>query len=332
MPLTGKQKAAMLLMSLDAATASELLKGVDAQVVQDLAVELAYLDASGHRNTRQTAEVVQQFCSSLQSRDAFAFDTFLSEMLKNTVGEDKAEHIQSQIEDLLHKRDPFIPIRSIDAPTIAAILEQEHPQAAAVVLSELPARKSSEVLGLLGEGVRLTAISRITTCETVTKEAKARIAEAVCNRLETFTSTRDTETQVRPDQSLRKVAVILRNLAPELREGLLGAIKEADEEASAKVVDLMIIWEDVPQVSDRPLQEALRGLDAKQLALALFNADEVVIEKIKSNISERAKATLDEEASLMSAPKEEEIEEARGQIIASLRELDAKGELTFIEE
>jgi len=329
--LTGKQKAAMLLMSLDAATASELLKGVDAQIVQDLAVELAYLDASGHRDTRQTAEVVQQFCSSLQSHEVFPFDTFLSEMLKNTVGEDKAEHIQSQIENLLHKRDPFIPIRSIDAPTIAAILEQEHPQAAAVVLSELPARKSSEVLGLLGEGVRLTAISRITTCETVTKEAKARIAEAVCNRLETFTSTGDSETKVSPNQSLRKVAIILRNLAPELREGLLGAIKEADEEASAKVADLMIIWEDIPQVSDRPLQEGLRGTDAKQLALALFKADEVIIEKIRSNISERAKATLDEEASLMSAPKEAEIEEARGQIIASLRELDAKGELTFIE-
>ena len=128
------------------------------------------------------------------------------------------------------------------------------------------------------------------------------------------------------------MAVILRNLAPEVREGLLGAIKGADEEAGAKVVDLMIIWEDVPQVSDRPLQEALRGLDAKQLALALFKADEVIAEKIKSNISERAKATLDEEASLMSAPKEEEIKEARGQIVASLRELDAKGELTFIEE
>ena len=322
----------MLLMSLDAVTASELLKGVDAQVVQDLAVELAYLDASGHRDTRQTAEVTQQFCNSLQVHDGFKFDAFLNEMLKNTVGEDKAEHIQSRVDDLLRKRDPFIPIRSVGAPAIAAVLEQEHPQAAAVVLSELPARKSSEVLGLLGEGVRLTAISRMTTCETVTKEAKTRIAEAVCRRLEAITSTHGEETQARGDQSLRKVAIILRNLGPELREGLLGAIKEADEEASAKVADLMIIWEDIPQVSDRPLQEGLRGIDAQKLALALFKADEAIVEKIKANISERAKATLDEEASLMSSPKEAEIKEARGQVIASLRELDAKGELTFIEE
>ena len=126
--------------------------------------------------------------------------------------------------------------------------------------------------------------------------------------------------------------MILRNLGPELREGLLGAIKEKDADASAKVAELMIIWEDIPQVSDRPLQEGLRGTDSTQLALALFEADEAIVEKIKANISERAKEALDEEASLMSAPKKEEIQEARSAIVGSLRELDAKGELTFIEE
>ena len=125
--------------------------------------------------------------------------------------------------------------------------------------------------------------------------------------------------------------VILRNLGPELREGLLGAIKQADEEASTKVADLMIIWEDIPQVSDRPLQDALRGIDARKMALALSNADEAVAQKIKANISERAKEALKEEASLMSAPKEAEIKEAREQIVASLRALDAKGELTFMD-
>jgi flagellar motor switch protein FliG len=33
--LNGKQKAAMLLMSLDAVSAAELLKGVDSEVVQE---------------------------------------------------------------------------------------------------------------------------------------------------------------------------------------------------------------------------------------------------------------------------------------------------------
>jgi len=44
MVLTGKQKAAMLLMSLDAPTATELVKGLDTEVVNELAVELSHLE------------------------------------------------------------------------------------------------------------------------------------------------------------------------------------------------------------------------------------------------------------------------------------------------
>ena len=71
MALTGKQKAAMLLMSLDATTASELVKGLDAKAVQELAVELAYLDATGFKNNEQSAEIALQFCNSLQAEDEF---------------------------------------------------------------------------------------------------------------------------------------------------------------------------------------------------------------------------------------------------------------------
>ena len=333
MALTGRQKAAMLLMSLDAATAAELAKGLDPEVVQELAVELAYLDAAGFRRSKQSTEVVQQFCDALQAKEAFHMNSFLNEMLISTVGDEKAGQIQTQIQDLLYKRDPFMSIRSVDTQTIASVLESEHPQAAAVVLSELPAKKSSEVIGFLGEGVRVSAISRMTSCETVTVEAKVRIAETVCRRLEVITAGGAGEVvAARPEQSLRKVAIILRNLGKEVRDGLLTAIKEEDNKAGEMVADLMIVWADIPQVADRSLQEALREVDAKKLALGLHKADEAINEKIRSNISERAAATVDEEASLMSAPKKEDIEGAREDIVRVLRNMNAKGDLTFMEE
>jgi len=333
MVLTGKQKAAMLLMSLDAVSAAELLKGVNPEVVQDLAVELAYLDAAGLRDSRQSSEVASQFCNLLQPEGEFHFKSFLDTMLKSTVGNEKAEQIQTQIENLLQKRDPFISIRSVDSQTLASVLENEHPQAAAVVLSELPARKSSEVLALLAEDVRLGAISRMTGSGAVTTEAKKRIAETVYKRLETLTAAReDNAMQAAGEQPLRKVAVILRNLGKELRDGLLGAIQEKDTEAGKKVATLMILWEDIPQVADRSLQEALRGIDSQKLALALVKADEVIIEKIRSNISERAAAAIDEETSLMSAPKKDDIAQAKEEIVNALRKMNEKGELNFIEE
>lgn len=333
MILSGRQKAAMLLTSLDAVTAAELLKGLDAEAVQELAVELAYLDAAGFRDSRESFELAREFCNSLQSKGGFHLKSFLNEMLKSTVGSEKAEQIQTRIQDLLQERDPFISIRSADARTLASVLQSEHPQAVAVSLSELPARKSSEVLGLLDEGIRINAISRMTGSEAVTNDAKIRIAEMISKRIRSFTTAgQNGATEAHPEKSLRKVAVILRNLGKELRDGLLGAIKEKNSESGEKVANLMILWEDIPQVADRSLQEALRGIDAQKLALALVKADEAIVQKIKSNISERAAATIDEETSLMSAPKKDDINQAREEVVKILREMNQKGELTFIEE
>lgn len=334
MTLTGKQKAALLLTSLDPATAAELLKGIDARMVQELAVELSYLDAAGHRNVQRTTEVARQFCNSLQGESAFQFKNFLNEMLKNTVGDDKAKQIQSSIQDLLQKRDPFMNMRSAEAQTLADVLETEHPQAVAVVLSELTPKKSSEVLGLLGEGIRVSAISRMTAIGGVTAEAKARIAEMVSQRIEALGQAKraGAVVQVRPEQALRKVAIIVRNLDKEVRDGVLDAIVQKDKEAGQKVTDLMVLWEDLPQIGDRSLQQALRGVGERQLALALHEADEEVVRKIKSNISERAAAMVDEESSLMTTPKKEDVHQAREKIVSALRDLNSKGELTFEEE
>ena len=331
MALTGKQKAALLLTSLDVATAAELLKGVDPKMVQDLAVELSYLEAAGHRNTKQTAEVAQQFCKSLRNTTQFQFKSFLHEVLKNTVGEEKAKQVQQEVQDLLQKRDPFIAIRSADQQTLAAVLETEHPQAVAVVLSELPPKKGSEILGLLGEGMRVSAISRMTAIGGVTPEAKARIAQMVHQRIGAG-SAGGTAIQARPEQSLRKVAVIVRNLDKEVQEGVLDAIRQKDEDAGAKVTELMVTWEDIPQIGDRSLQAGLRGIDEQELALALYGAEEELASKIKRNISERAAAMVDEETALMSSPKKDDIRKAQDKVVKALRQLNENGELTFTEE
>ena len=264
---------------------------------------------------RQTAEVARQFCKSLQQEPGFHFKSFLRDMLRNSVGEDQAKRIQQEIQDLLQKRDPFLSLRSADLQTLAAVLETEHPQAVAVVLSELPPKRGSELLGLLSEGVRVSAISRMTSIGSTPPEAKARIAQLVQGRLEGAGSgpQAGTAVQVRPEQSLRQVAVLVRNLDKEIRDGVLEAIRQKDQEAGDKITNLMIVWEDLPLVSGRSLQQALRGIDERQLALALHEAPEDIVPEIKASISERAAAMVEEEASLMAAPKKDDVRAGPGE-------------------
>jgi flagellar motor switch protein FliG len=216
---------------------------------------------------------------------------------------------------------------------LALVLGSEHPHTIAVVLSELPAAKKLEVLNYLDGGIWVSVISRMGACKTMTAEAKALIAEEVCERLNAIAI----HSTGKPlpswsEQSLRKVALIVRDLDKEIRDGLLSAICDRDRRAGEMVAELMVIWADIPQVTDRSLQEVLKGLDANKLALALHEADEAIIQKIRSNLSERAVAALDEQESLISAPRNEDIKDARVEIVGILHEMNEKSELAFIQE
>jgi flagellar motor switch protein FliG len=330
--LTGKQKAAMLLMSLDAATAAELLKGIHPNEIQDIAMELARINVSKEHNPKEQAKVTREFCKSLKQKEApqFSIKGFFDEMLVNALGKEKAEQIQAQIKKATLQNELFSKIRSAGTDELVLALEGEHPQTIAVILSELPPKKSQEVLSLLDEEVRLKAVCKMTTPDVLGAGVKQRMASIISERLKSLKGETLVVRPGREAQNLRKLALMLSGLEKDLRDQLLSEISKQDEETGKKVRNLMITWEDIPSIADRSLQDALRSVDSSKLAVALYGADEEVAQKIRSNISERAVAMLDEEASLMQEPLEKEILEAREEVVNPLREANEEDKLRFV--
>lgn len=329
---TGKQKAAMLLMSLDPATAAELLRGMATEGIQDLALELARIDASEKHNTKEQAQVAREFYNSLREKQipTFNMKSFCEEMLVNAVGKEKAEQIQSQIKKATMHSEMFADIRSAGTDDMILALKGEHPQTIAVVLSELPPKKSQEVLSRLDEDVRLKAVCRMTNPDSVATAVLRRIASIVSERLKSLKGKAVTTETTNQEQNLRKLAVMLCGLEKDLRDQLLGEVGKRDEETGKMIKNLMVTWQDIPSIADRSIQEALRTIESGRLAVALYAADEDVVRKIRSNISERAAAMLDEEASLMQEPAEKEILLAREEVLTPLRQANDEGKLKFV--
>jgi flagellar motor switch protein FliG len=334
MALTGKQKAAMLLITLDTATATKLLKGLPPEEIEEVAMELAQIDASDQRNVSNQTKVVREFCNSLKSSKSQKFNmrSFINETLASILGKDEAEQIKSQIRKATEKKDPFTAIRAADADELVLALEGEHPQTIAEILSELPPKKSQEVLSLLGEEAQLKAVCKMTNQEPLGPRVREQMASTVSARLKTFKGEVVLERPERREQTLRKLAITLSGLERDLRDRLLDEIKKHDEETSATVRRLMVTWEDIPSIADRSLQEALRTVEAKTLAVALYGADEEIVQKIRSNISERVASALDEEASLMQEPLPKEILEAREAVVKPLREANEEDKLRFVRQ
>jgi len=254
----------------------------------------------------------------------FSVRTFLNEMLSNVLDKKKAEEIQNEIRKTIEKKDHFIEIRAAKTDELVLALDGEHPQTIAVVLSELAPKKSQEILALLNDESRLKAVCKMTNPEVVGSGVKQRIASSITKKIKSLKG----ETLVeRPEQTLRKLAIVLSGLERELRDQLLAEIAKNDEDTAGTVRRLMITWEDITSVADRSLQGALRTVDSSKLAIALYGADEDIVQKIRSNISERAMAMLDEETALMQEPLEKEILDAREEVVKPLREANEEGTL-----
>jgi flagellar motor switch protein FliG len=336
--LSNARKAATLLMSLDAETASELVKGLPTEKVEGLALELAQIEASGKITPKEKNNVTREFYEHLHNQDNdSAFNGpnvkgFINNMLISTVGQDKAKKIQSQIQSAIQQGDPFIAIKDANAFELSEVLKEEQPQTIAMILSELPPRKSQEVLILLGEEIQAQTICKMACLGVIKPEIKQIIASTVEKKLKLLQETSGPATTSQKEDPLRKLAIMLRGLENELRSRLIEEVGKQNKETAENLLTQMIHWIDIPLIADRALQEILRSIDNAQLAKALYEADETISEKIKSNISERAKEAIAEEISLMREPEQKEIDEARQAVLEPLREANKKGELKFVEQ
>lgn len=330
MALTGTQKAATLLMSLDPATAAELIKSADSTVIAELASEVAYIQATGKAKSVQSLASAFEFFTQLRAQSSSG-GHFLKDVLDEAIGSDKAAVVMTKAQQTVLARDPFRQIRSIKTDNIASTLSGESPQVVAIVLSELPAKKSSELLTMLDEEIRTEAIRCMASGDQIPQEVKLQVATAIERQLmqiksEAVVVDKDNDLQ------LRKVAVLLRSLPAENREPLIKGVTDENEEIGQQVQNLMVIWEDLTNVAPRSLQEALRNIEAGTLALSLYEAQENVVGLVKSNMSERAAAMLTEEAELLSEPSKTDVDKAREKFLDVLRQMNNKGELTFKEE
>jgi flagellar motor switch protein FliG len=182
-------------------------------------------------------------------------------------------------------------------------------------------------MGLLEGQVRLESLRGIAVGEEASAEVRKRVADLVLSRLKAPAMRQ----AGRREHQTRKVALLLRGMPGEMRGDLLKGLVQSEPEAGSAIQDAMVTWDDIVSISDRSLQEFMRSTEAKKLALALVGADGAIVKKLRSNMSERASALLEEEMSLLSSPKAADIGQAREAMLKDLRELNANNMLAFEE-
>lgn len=106
---------------------------------------------------------------------------------------------------------------------------------------------------------------------------------------------------------------------------VLDGLGSVDPDLATEVRARMLTFVDIVKLEPRDIQQILRGVSASVLAIAMKGAPQVVLETIRANMSGRNLEILESETAASGPVRASQVEEARADIVRSIRELEAAG-------
>ncbi|MBK5224007.1 MAG: flagellar motor switch protein FliG [Acidimicrobiia bacterium] len=321
--LTGVQKAAILIMTMGTERGAAILKTMRETEVTEIMGEVARLtDVTDDMVEAVLAEFA--VTASAQRYVAIGGIDVARELLEATVGERRAEEIFGQLSMSLASA-PFEFLRKADARLVLGFIREEHPQTIALVLAYMPPDSASLVLSSLPEELQREVAVRVATMDRTSPDIVASVEAALERRLSSVLQQGDLSS-VGGVQTL----VDLLNRADQSSARLIfEGLENHDEALADEVRSLMFVFEDILTLDDRSVQQVLRQVDSKDLALALKGVRVEVRKKILDNISSRAAENLSEEINMLGAVRLKAVEEAQGAVVRVIRALEEAGQIVL---
>ncbi|NUL46962.1 flagellar motor switch protein FliG [Cellulosimicrobium funkei] len=324
--LNGVQKVAVLLMDLEPEVASQVMSHFNEDEAQEISAEIMRMKSADPDTVdavmAEMAVIVESGRTPARGGAHLA-----RRLISGAFGEDKAGDVMERAAGVLAGK-AFEFLETMDATQILALIHEETPQIQAVVLSNLDPRTASAVLSGLDEPVRNGVAFRIATMGTPSTEAVRVTAEILKSRVSSVATARE-QAAIGGVQSLVEIV----NRADSATErGVLEYMSATDPELGEEVRNLMFTFADLIKLDDVSLQLVLRSLKMDVLARALRGANPALEQKIRQNMSSRNAVALNEEAAAVSKLRASEVEEARGEVVREVRNLEASGDLDLSKQ
>jgi len=318
----GVEKSAILLISLGEEYAVEVLKQLGPKEVQKLGHAMAALKSVPRTRVE---EVLAEFHKTAEEAAAVHVDTdaYIRSVLTKALGDDKASNLISRI---LQGGDTngIEGLKWMDAPTVADLIRNEHPQIIATILVHLEHDHASEILNFFTERLRNDVVLRIATLEGIQPAALKELNDVMLRLLSGSANIKKAAMG-----GVRTVAEILNFMGTANETTVVDSIREYDPDLAQKILDEMFVFENLLDLEDRSIQLLLREIQSDSLILAMKGASDTLREKIFKNMSSRAAEMLREDLEARGPVRLSEVEAEQKEILKIVRRLADEGQLVL---
>lgn len=321
--LSGAEKAAILVMYLDEKTVRALFEQMSEHQIRKIGEAISRMDRVDQGLIQAViAEFADELGHTIYLRAQGR--AYLEKVFPQVLGEERAHRMLRSIEPV--SRDGFKEILGRMQPgALAARLEKEHPQTIAVACAVLGAEATSKLISSFEVDLQVEVVMRMARLERIPLELLEDIEELL-GSIDLDSGNQHTMTT----DGGKLVADTLNGLKGEIKEDLLHALSDRDALLAGEVSRQMFSFDMMGDVDAKGIQNLLKEVERKDLALSLKGADERIRAVFYGNMSDRAAGYLRDDMEAMGPVRLSDVEAAQEGIISIALRLEEEGKLMFI--
>jgi flagellar motor switch protein FliG len=319
--LSGPQKAAILFLAMGEEFSTTIFKELDGASIKKIG---KYMSEISYIPSDVLSTVMDEFLINFKAESdvVVSGENFLKQVVNKSLDKESAREVFKVIGEK-GSSAPFSDLSYIPVENLINIIQGEHPQTIALILSYLPYEKAAEVLKSFPEELKIDVALRLVQIGQVDVEIVNELDKVIKNELSKIGGA------TRKCDGIETLANILNQVDGVTEESVLNHIENEDSELADLVRQKMFVFEDLMQLENRHFRDILQNVDNQLLIKALKTTSDEMKDKVFSNLSERASEMLKEDMEVMGPVKLSEVEDAQQEIIKIAKRLESEGRIVL---
>jgi len=319
--LTGIDKAAILLTMLGVDRSASILQHLGESELEQLLLavsEIGSIPSDIRAGVLEEAQALSGHGGGIASGGI----DYTRQLLSRAVGPRRGAEILDRI-SAKQQLSSFEIVRNADPAHVASLLEEEHPQAIAVVLSYLESQLAAEILTHMPPEMQTDITLRLAQMDRISPQVIDVIERGLKHKLSGVFS----EADFKATGGVDFLVKVLNQVDRGVQKTIFDALEETNPSLVEEIRANMFTFDDIMKLDDRAIQRILRDVNTQDLALALKGTPENLREKFYKNLSARARENLSEEVDILGPQLARNVYEAQRKIVDVIRALEEAEEI-----
>lgn len=320
--LTPLQKAAIVVTSIGAENASEVYKRLSEEDVEKLTFEVSSMPYIEIDKVDAVLNEFYELCLTQKVITEGGLD-YARSVLEKAYGPEMAQKLMDRVSKSMQSKS-FEFIRKSDYKNLLAIIQNEHPQTIALVLSYVNSEQASKVLQELPKEKRAEVVERIAKMESASPDTVKAIEATLERKFAAVVSMDITEVG-----GVNYVADILNKVDRGTEKFIFDELSAKDPALVDEIKKKMFVFEDILSLDSMSIQRFIRDVEAKDLAVAIKGSNAEVAATLYANMPQRMQESIQQEIEYLHNVRMRDVDEAQQRIVGIIRHLEEEGELVI---